>query len=108
MKNFIEKIRIYFINRFKRMEKDFQYFYVIMEDTKYHELIDEFSNSFMVYRVRKSKFMGESYDLIEDGFITLDQAELFVKALVKREAQFNKEGIRAVKEFSTKINTLNV
>jgi len=108
MKDLFETIKNYFLNKIENFEEGFQYYYVIIENTKYHELIDEFSNDYSVFKVTQSKVIGERYDLVEDGFITMDQAENAINAYMNRDLKYSKQGSKMVKEYRFKTSEVNV
>ena len=102
MKEMIQKIRKYFADRIMQIEEDFQYYYAIVESTKYHEIIDEYSNTYSIYKIKQSKMMGDIYELVEDGIISFDIAESLVNIYMNRDIKYKSEGKKLVKEYKFK------
>lgn len=108
MKKLIQSIKNYIIKKLETFDDKYNYYYVIVENTKYHELIDEFSNDYSVFKVTQSKVIGERYDLVEDGFITMDQAENAINAYMNRDLKYSKQGSKMIKEYRFKTSEVNV
>ena len=72
-----------------------KYVYKIVEISKYHEIIDEFTNSYTIVRYTQNWLVGTE-DILESGFITYDQAERYLSKYLYIEDQNEKAGVREI------------
>lgn len=75
---------------------DFSYYYAIVENTRYHEIISEYTNSYSVVKVKS----GGRSELITEGFINVDQAERYATELIKHDKNYRNERSEVIKKFN--------